>query len=149
MKKTTLALMLFLGAQFMSFGQSKNVHHEGLKEKIIALEKEAWRAWQNKDPKWYTENATEECLWVTPAGVSNKTDWVKTGASACDVKTYSLANFQLVSLSDNAVVITYTATVEAICGNYQLPNKMRASVTYVKRKGKWLEAFYMEMPLAD
>lgn len=149
MRKTTLAVMLFLGAQFMSFGQSRTFNNEVVKSKIIALEKEAWSAWQNKNPQWYRENATDECLWVTAAGVSNKTDWVKTGASACDVKSYSLDNYQLVSLSENAVVITYTATVEAVCGNYTLPPKMRASVTYVKRKGKWLEAFYMEMPMAD
>lgn len=149
MKKIFLALAFFLGSQVLSFGQSKPLEDPELKSIIIGLEKEAWKAWQNKDANWYKENATEECLWVTPGGVSNKADWVKTGASACDVNSYSLADFQLVTLNNNSVVITYTAQVEAMCGNYKLPNKMRASVSYVKRNGKWLEAFYMEMPIGD
>lgn len=149
MKKTVLALTFFLGSLFLGFGQSKTLTDRDPKNIIIALENDAWKAWQNKNSNWYKENATEECLWVTPAGVSNKTDWVKTGASACDVTSYSLNNYQLVTLTSNSVVITYTATVDATCGSYKLPTKMRAAVTYVKRKGKWLEAFYMEMPVGD
>lgn len=149
MKKIILTLTFFLSSLLLSFGQSKTVVDGDLKNKIIALEMEAWRAWQNKDANWFRENATEECLWVTPGSVSNKAEWIKTGAGACDVKSYSLDNYQLVTLNNNSVVITYTAIVDATCGNYKLPNKMRASVSYVKRKGKWLEAFYMEMPIQD
>lgn len=144
-----LVLTFFLISSLISFGQSKTLADDKLKNQIVALEMEAWKAWQNKNSNWFKENAIDECLWVTPAGVSNKADWIKTGASGCDVKTYSLDNYQLVILSNKSVVITYTAVVDAVCGNYKLPNKMRASVTYVKRKGKWLEAFYMEMPIND
>ena len=133
MKKIILLVTFFLSLVYVSLGQSK----------------EAREKWKNKDSDWFRKNATDECLWVTPAGVSNKADWIKTGASACDVTTYSLDNFQLVRLNEKSVVITYTAIVDAICGNYTLPNKMRASVSYVNRNGKWLEAFYMEMPIQN
>jgi len=149
MKKTILTLTLCSISLIASFGQTKSLAGDNLKEQIIALEKEAWKAWQDKNPSWFQNNATDECLWVTQAGVSNKAAWVKTGASACDVKSYTLDNFQLVMLDKNAIVITYTAVVDASCGNFRLPNKMRTSVNYVKRNGKWLEAFYMEMPVGD
>ena len=150
MKKIILLVTFFLSlVYYVSFGQSKTRADSNLKKKIIALEKEAWEAWKNKDSDWFRKNATDECLWVTPAGVSNKADWIKTGASACDVTTYLLDNFQLVRLNEKSVVITYTAIVDAICGNCTLPNKMRASVSYVNRNGKWLEAFYMEMPIQN
>lgn len=149
MKKTILTFTLLSISLMAGFGQTKPMDVDNLKAKIIALEREAWKAWQDKNPVWFENNATAECLWVTQAGVSNKTAWVKTGASACDVKSYSLDNFQLVILNKNAVVITYSAIVDATCGNFKLPNKMRTSVSYVNRNGKWLEAFYMEMPVAD
>lgn len=149
MKKIFLTLTLFSISLFASFGQTKTLAVDNLKTEIIELEKEAWKAWQDKNPIWFQNNATDECLWVTQNGVSNKAEWVKTGASACDVKSYSLDNFQLVTLNKHSVVITYTAIVDATCGNFKLPNKMRVSVSYVKRNGKWLEAFYMEMSVND
>jgi hypothetical protein len=149
MNKIILILTLFSSSLISSFGQSKIVTDDNLKNQIIELEKAAWKAWQDKNPTWFQNNATHECLWVTQGGVSNKAEWVKTGASACDVKSYSFDNFQLVTLNKNAVVITYTAIVDATCGNFKLPNKMRTSVNYVKRNRKWLEAFYMEMPITD
>ncbi|HTL07443.1 MAG TPA: hypothetical protein VL307_04265, partial [Chitinophagaceae bacterium] len=98
MKKTILTLTLFSISLIASFGQTKSLAGDNLKEKIIALEKEAWKAWQDKNPSWFQNNATDECLWVTQAGVSNKDAWIKTGANACDVKSYTLDNFQLVML---------------------------------------------------
>ena len=149
MKKIALTVLLFSISMLASFGQSIIVTDESLKNKIIEREKAAWKAWQDKNPTWFQDNATDECLWVTQGGVSNKTEWIKKSASACDVKSYSFDNFQLVMLNKNSVVITYTATVDATCGTFKLPNKMRTSVSYVKRNGKWLEAFYMEMPITD
>lgn len=120
-----------------------------LKTEIIELEKEAWKAWQDKNLIWFRNNATEECLRLTKGGVSNKAAWVTAGASACDVKSYLLDNFQLVTLNKHSVVITYTAFVDVTCSSFKLPNKMRVAVSYVKRNGKWLEVFYMEMSITD
>ena len=38
---------------------------------------------------------------------------------------------------------------DGYCGDKKLAEKIRASVNYIKRGGKWLEAFYMETPVAQ
>lgn len=147
MKKSIIILFTFLSSTMVTFGQSKSIKNENLKNKIIALEQGAWEAWKAKDSSWTKINATEECLWAVGNDLNNKAKMMKSLATDCDVTSFSLSNFQLVKLNDAAVVITYVATQDVHCGTNKLPNKMRASVNYVKRNGKWLEAYYMEMPI--
>jgi Domain of unknown function (DUF4440) len=92
---------------------------------------------------------TEEFLLVNSEGVSNKTQVVKSTATDCDVKSYSLDNFKFVMLDKNTALMTYTAMQDGVCGGKAIPANVRASVNYVKRGGKWLEAFYMETPMAQ
>jgi hypothetical protein len=49
-------------------------------------------------------------------------------------------------LDKNAVLLTYTATQDAVCGGEKAPSLLRVAVNYVKRNGKWLEAMYMQAP---
>ena len=42
--------------------------------------------------------------------------------------------------------MTYTAMQDGACSGKIIPGNVRASVVYVKRGGKWLEALYMETP---
>jgi hypothetical protein len=49
-------------------------------------------------------------------------------------------------LDKNAVLLTYTATQDAVCGGKQAPAKLQVAVNYVRRGGKWLEAMYMQAP---
>jgi Domain of unknown function (DUF4440) len=149
MKKVTVIVMIFMSSSFVSLGQSKPLKKEELKDKIITLEKAAWIAWKDKDASWFQNHATDECLWVFPDGVKNKTQMVKSVSTDCNVKSVSLDNFQFVELNDKTVVVTFISKQEAHCGRFKLPNKMRASVTYVNRNGEWLEAFYTEMPIPD
>ena len=67
----------------------------------------------------------------------------------CEVKSFSFDNFKFVMLDENAALLTYTAMQDAVCNGETIPAKVRASVNYVKRGGKWLEAFYMETPITQ
>ena len=46
-------------------------------------------------------------------------------------------------LDEKAVLLTYTAAEDGMCGNVKMPSKVRVSVNYVRHKGQWMEAFYM------
>jgi hypothetical protein len=85
-------------------------------------------------------------LLVNSGGVSNKTQVVKSTATDCQVKSYSLDNFKFVALAKDSVLMTYTAMQDGVCSGKTIPANVRASVVYVKRGGKWLEALYMETP---
>jgi hypothetical protein len=62
------------------------------------------------------------------------------------VAAFSLANFKFVVLDKNAVLLTYTATQDAICGGKKAPTTLQVAVNYVQRGGRWLEAMYMQAP---
>ncbi len=147
MKKIILLITAF---NLFTSGFSQPKTSKGvLRSKIIALEKAGWEAWKNKDIRWFQKNTTEECLWITSNGISKKSEMIKSTTSDCNVKSVSIDSFQFVKLNDKTILLTYIASQDGYCGNKKLSNKVRASVNYVNRGGKWLEAFYMETPIND
>ena len=147
MKKLMMILMVAVAASSAAFGQAKMSKSDKVKTQIINIERAGWEAWKNKDASWTKNNVTEEFLLVNSYGISNKSETMKSTATDCDVKSYSLDNFKFVTLDKDSTLMTYTAMQDGRCSGETIPAKVRASVVYVKRGGKWLEAFYMETPL--
>jgi hypothetical protein len=146
MKKKIMIMMIAIAASSVALGQTTMSKDSKVEAQIIALEKAGWEAWKNKDSSWTRDNVTEEFLLVNSDGVSNKAQVVKSTATDCEVKSYSLDNFKFVTLDKDSVLMTYTAMQDGVCSGKTIPANVRASVVYVKRGGKWLEALYMETP---
>lgn len=149
MKKMIMILAIAIGTLSIAFGQTKIANDSKLKGQIIALETAGWEAWKNKDSSWTRDNVTAEFLLINSDGVSNKAQVIKATATDCEVKAYSLDNFNFVTLDKDSVLMTYTAKQDGVCNGKTIPANVRASVVYVKRGGKWLESLYMETPTAQ
>lgn len=147
MKKIIFLFLIFFG--FSNTISAQKEKYAQLEKQIIALDRSGWEAWKNKNADWYKKNATEEFLSITADGVSNRAQVIKSTPVDCNVRSYSLDDFQFVVLNETAVLLTYIATQDGECGGKKLAAKVRASVNYVKRKGRWLEAFYMETPVSQ
>ena len=145
MKIVLIVISVFI-VSYDAAAQTKTSKEAKLEAHIIEIDKLAWKAWKDKNAAWFQMHNTEEFLAVTSEGVSNRTDMIHS-LNDCDVKSFSLDDFNFVILNKSSVIITYIATQDAVCGGEKLPAKIRASVTYVKRGGKWLEAYYMDTPL--
>jgi hypothetical protein len=133
----------------MSFCQTKVFKEAKLKAQIVAIEKAGWEAWKNKDTAWFRKNTTEACLWISSDGITNKAQMIQSTASDCRVRNVSLDDFTFVLLNENTVLLTYAVIQNGYCGNKKLTDKIRASVNYVKSRGRWMEAFYMETPFGQ
>jgi len=144
-----MILAIAIGTLSIAFGQTKIANDSKLKGQIIALETAGWEAWKNKDSSWTRENVTAEFLLINSGGVSNKEQVIKATATDCEIKGYSLDNFNFVTLDKDSVLMTYTAKQDGVCNGKTIPANVRASVVYVKRGGKWLESLYMETPTAQ
>jgi hypothetical protein len=144
-----MILVIAIGALSIAFGQTKLTDDSKLKGQIIALETAGWEAWKNKDSSWTRDNVTAEFLLINSDGVSNKAKVIKATATDCEVKGYSLDNFNFVILDKDSVLMTYTAKQDGLCNGKTIPANVRASVVYVKRGAKWLESLYMETPTAQ
>ncbi len=146
MKNLILLSVLLLATASAAFGQAKVSNESKLEAKIIALEKQAWQAWKDRNVAYLRANTTDTFLSISPDGVSDKAQVLKALPTECKAKSFSLHDFKFVLLDPNAVALTYTATMDAVCGGKKAPAKVRVMVNYVKRGDRWLEAMYMQAP---
>jgi hypothetical protein len=148
MKKSILVITALQICSF-AFCQTKISKGAKLKAQIIALEKAGWDAWKNKDTAWFRKNTTEACLWISSDGITNKAQMMQSTATDCQVKNASLDDFTFEQLNENTVLLSYVVLQDGSCAGKKLTGKLRASVNYVRRGNRWLEAFYMETPFAQ
>ncbi len=106
MKKMIMTMMIAIAASSVAFGQTKMSKDSKVEAQIIALEKAGWEAWKNKDNSWTRDNVTEEFLLVNSEGVAKKTQVVKSTATDCEVKSYSLDNFKFVMTGKDSALMT-------------------------------------------
>ena len=149
MKKQLLFLLIAVSTLPVAFCQTTMANKSTIEAQVIAIEKAGWQAWKNKDVAWYKANVAEDFLMVNGEGVTGIADIIKSIPAGCEVKSFSLAGFKFVKLNESAVLLTCTAMQDAVCGGKTLPAKVRSTVNYIKRGGKWLEVMYMETPITQ
>lgn len=149
MKKILLIMVIAIAASLTAFGQTKTSKDKGnsVETQIIALEKSGWEAWKNKNSSWFETNLTDDALFVSSDGVANKSQIVEFMGSACEIKSYSLDNFEFLTLDKNSALITFTAMQDGMCSGKTIPANVRASAIYAKRGGKWLLVYYTDTPI--
>ncbi len=148
MKKLIMILMIAIASTSVTFGQKKMSKDAKVEDQIIALEKAGWESWKNKDSSWVKKNAADDILIISSAGVADKAQYI-TDLPLCDIKSVMLENFKTVMPAKDTVILTYTAMQDGICYGQKIPSQVRAMSYYVKRGGRWLEAMYMETPMAQ
>jgi hypothetical protein len=152
MKRMLIVMAIAIAASFVTLGQTKTPknNNNSVEAQLIALEKQAWEAWKNRDGSFYQSLLSEDVVGVGSQGIFNKSQTVKAiSTSTCEVKSYSLDNFKLVMLDKNTAVLTYKGTQDATCDGKAEPPTVWASTVFVKRGGKWLAAFHQETPVVQ
>jgi hypothetical protein len=121
-----------------------------LKTQLINLEKQSWTAWKDRDEKFFEEFLTPDHVEVGTTGVARKKN-VLAGvhSPACMVRSYSVGKFDLTLLGPDTVLLTYYAEQDTTCGGVAVPSPVWASSLYVKRGGRWLNAFYQQTKLTN
>ena len=148
----TLAIaVLIVATAPLALAQTKSTERasadSSVREALIALEKQAWEAWKTRDGKFVEGFVLEEGINVGDSGVQRKAAVVKDiSSSNCEVRSYSLENFDVVMLDANTAILTFKANQDATCGGKAVPAAVWASTVFVKRGGKWLIAFHQETP---
>jgi hypothetical protein len=144
MKKIIMLTAIAIAVSSAAFGQTK-AKDNSVETQIVALEKQAWEAWKNKNRDFVQNYLSDEAFFVYGDGIVDKAQIVK-AVGTCEFKSYTLDNFKFLSLDKNAALLTYTAAQDIVCGGKTQPAMVRSTSLYVKRGGKWLSAFYTETP---
>ena len=147
MKKIIMILMIAIGVSSVAYGQKKMSKDAKVEAEIIALEKQAWREWSNKNAAFVQNYLADDAFYVYADGIVDKTQIVKS-IPTCDLKSFSLDNFTFRMLDKNSALLNYTADQEAFCYGKKQADKLRVSSVYVRRGGKWLSMSYMETPIS-
>jgi len=114
-----------------------------LKDELTNLEKQSWEAWKKRDGGFFQSFLSDDHVEVGFYGSTNKARVVKGVASpACVVNSYAVDNFQLTLFDANTALLTYHAAQDTICGGNPVPSPVWATSLYLKKDGKWLNAFY-------
>jgi len=141
--KTVLAMALLISAI------AAPVIGQDLKADLMAIENKLWTAWGQKEAgpfqKYLTEDAVQIVAGTAPvAGRDAVVNVIKT--LPCELRSFNLLDANLIRLTPDVVVLSYTATQDSSCEGKPLPAKVRATAVYVRQKGTWLQANYQETP---
>lgn len=116
-----------------------------LKEQLVKLEKQSWKAWKDHDGKFFENFLSDDHVELGFGGASDKKQVVAGVASGeCEVRDYSLDSFALRMLGREAAILTYHETQETTCHGIAVPSPCWVSSLYMKRDGRWLNVFYQQ-----
>ena len=111
---------------------------------IIAKEKAAWDTIKKKDWDGFAKTLASDYLEVLDDGVHDKAGTL-TAIKDFDLSDVTFADWKMLTIDKDAVIITYTATVKALFkGEAVPPGPFREASVYVNRGGEWQTAFYQE-----
>ena len=94
----------------------------GLDDKLIALEKQSWVAWQGHDAAFFQRFLSDDHVEIQPGGPAGKAAVVAGVKAGCQVASYSVDQFKV-------------------------PSPVWATSLFVRRGGSWLNALYVHTPI--
>jgi uncharacterized protein (TIGR02246 family) len=131
----TLAVVLLLAAD----DPAKEV------EKAINALNEAF---QKGDAEAIKRLTTDDHVAVTAyyGGPQDRAEQIRT-LPDLKLSEYAPAKMKVTRLGKDAALVTYELTLKGTCKGKEVPRNNFASAVWVRRDGKWQEAFYQETPL--
>ncbi|HWP53426.1 MAG TPA: nuclear transport factor 2 family protein [Pyrinomonadaceae bacterium] len=111
---------------------------------IIAKEKASWDAIKTKDWDGFGKMLASDYIEILDDGVHDKASAL-TEIKNFDLSDVTFADWKMLPIDKDAVIITYTATAKAkFKGEAVPPGPYREVSAYVNRNGEWLSVFYQE-----
>jgi hypothetical protein len=115
---------------------------------IIAKEKAGWDAFRKKDAETFGKLLAADYVEVTDMGVADKAAAIA-GMKDFDVSDVTFADWKMMPVDKDAVIITYTATIKGSYKGKDLPpGPYREAAAYVNRNGEWVAIYYQESKIA-
>ncbi|MGZ8843296.1 MAG: DUF4440 domain-containing protein [Pyrinomonadaceae bacterium] len=111
---------------------------------IIAKEKAAWDTIKKKDWDGFAKTLASDYLEVLDDGAHDRAATL-TSIKDLELTDVTFADWKMLTIDKDAVIITYSATVKGIYkGEAIPPGPYREASVYVNRNGEWATAFYQE-----
>jgi hypothetical protein len=109
----------------------------------VRRERQAWEALKTKDYRTYVQLLAEDFVDVLPGGIITKSEEEK-GIVQLTVDDYKWEGLRVVHFSPDVTLLVYKATQKASFGRQPVPTPTWNSSLWIKRNGRWLNAFIQE-----
>ena len=111
---------------------------------IIAKEKASWDAFRKKDADAFGKLIAADYIEVTDMGVMDKATAIA-GMKDFDITEATFADWKMLTVDKDAVIITYTANLKGTYKGKDVPaGPYREASAYVNRNGEWVAIYYQE-----
>ena len=116
-----------------------------VRESVVAVERQAWEAFKNKDGGFYRRTLTADASYVSSSGVSTREEIASIAERlTCKVDGYVLRNEQVHSISAEVALLTLRATSDLTCGTRSIHSDAWVSTVFVREDGDWKISFHQE-----
>ena len=116
-----------------------------VRDAVIAIERQAWEAFKNKDGAFYRRTLTADASYVGTNGVSSREQIAGIAEGlACKVDGYVLRNEQVHSIAADVALLTLRATSDLTCGTRSIHSDAWVSTVFVRDGGEWKISFHQE-----
>lgn len=111
---------------------------------IIAKERAAWDAFRKKEADAFGKLTAPEYIEVLDTGLLDKAATIA-GMKDFEISDMTFADWKMLTVDKDAVIITYTANVKGTYKGKEMPAKpSRLAAAYVNRNGEWLAIYFQE-----
>lgn len=111
---------------------------------IIAKEKASWDAVKKKDWDGFGKMLAADYIEALDDGVHDKAASLE-GVKDLELSDATFADWKMLTIDKDAVIVTYSATVKATYKGQAIPaGPYREASAYVNRNGEWLAIYYQE-----
>lgn len=110
---------------------------------IVAMEKQAWDAFKNKQPDAFKALMTSTYASVYANGIKDVGGEL-TDMKAIEFRSYNFTNTKVAYPTPDVAVLTYVCAVQASYNGKDISGDYNSGSVYVKQNGKWLGAFHTE-----
>jgi hypothetical protein len=155
MKQLFLIALLMVSAVVTSMAQTgkRRIATEGsvTEERLISYEKLSWEAVKRKDYETFGSFLADDFYDIFANGKAvTKAELLQNYIRGVNLRDYSLSDFKVIMLNNDAAIVAYTALAHGTEGQAKSRegevSEIHAAVTsgWAKRNGKWLNVFYRE-----
>jgi len=116
-----------------------------LLNELTALEKQSWEATLKNDTEFFEGFLADEATGVLADGSVIGRKQIITNLDDLHLKKYTMGKTSLLRISEDAAMILYPASYEAVHkGVQERYSAVNCSALYVRRSGKWRQLLYRE-----
>jgi len=117
-----------------------------LAEQVMSLEKSLIDAQKRRDRNFYSSTLADDFISVGTDGKVHPKAEILSDLPSTELAEYRTYNMQVVSLNDNAAVVTYDVIVRMVHYDDETPRYQHVSSIWVKQGDQWKLKFQQATP---